>query len=150
MARDRRYGNVKNMVSDLVNDNGGPKEAAFKLQKSYSQMAAYMDESADTAHMSVANALILSGPHATSLAEFAAHRCGGSFLPGISSKLPAQELIAQSMIEQAEFFAQVVMHDLSKPLRKTDKARLLKEIDDAVRVLGQTRMKLSEAEEAGA
>ena len=135
------------MVADLIDQVGGAKEAAFILQKSYSQIAGYMDESAESAHMSVANALVLSGAQATALAEMAAARCGGFFIPGVASNMSPEELIAKSMIEQAQFFAEAMLHDLGMPLKRSDKARLLKEIDDAVRAFGQTRAKLSEAEE---
>ena len=122
-VKPRRYTSSKSVVArfyELV--DGGAEAVASVLRRSLSQVYGYADESAESAHLRLDQALALT--EATGVPVFAqafAVAAGGVFMPAEPSEESVAELMAREEAEHGQLIAHIMARlDRGDPLRLDD------------------------------
>ena len=132
----------KAAVRRLLDQAGGIKRAAARLgYRSDSQVYAFADPN-DPAEITFAQVAAVSGRDAPAGAEYLAQLCGGVFLPLPAPDSPIAALTAEAMREAGQAAADLV-EALGGGLTAEEAARVLPELDDAIRSFSQLRAKVA-------
>ena len=133
----------KAAICRLIEQVGGPKEAAVKLGLGLSQVYAVTDPS-DGAELSFARAAALTSPEATAAAEYLAMRAHGVFFPLPPGDSDLGLLTAEAIARHGEAAAELVR--ALKDGRITDEERraAVQDLDEAVRALVQLRVAVAQ------
>lgn len=131
-VKRREADTPKGAVSDLFDQVGGVKEVVVRLGIGKSQAYAYTDPQAPE-ELSVARAAALTTPGAPAMAEYFASRAGGVFcaLPQTAGECP-MTMSADSARESGEAVAKALEALTSKAVAPGGKAKVVKEIDEAI------------------
>lgn len=144
--KPRNVETPKGAVSELFDQVGGVKEVQVRLGIGKSMAYAYTDPEAHE-ELSVARAAALTTPAAPAMAEYFASRAGGVFvaLPGATGDCP-MALTADSMREHGEAVAIALETLTGKASAPAAKAKVRKEIDEAICALAALRGHFGEGE----
>jgi len=129
----------KSAIMRLIDQVGGPKEAAVKLGLGLSQVYAVTDPS-DSAELSFARAAALTSPEATAAAEYLALRAHGVFFPLPSGDTDIGLLTAESILRHGDAAAELVRAMKDGRITDDERADAVRVLDEAVRVLVQLRL----------
>lgn len=129
----------KAAIARLIDQVGGPKEAAVKLMLGLSQVYAVTDPS-DPAELSFARAAALTAPDAPAAAEYLAMRAHGVFVPIPSADSDVGLLTAESILSHGAAAAELVAALQDGRLTDAERAAAVRKLDDAMRVLVQLRV----------
>lgn len=143
----------KAAVVRLIEQAGGPKEAAVKLGLGLSQIYAVTDPS-DGAELSFARVAALTSPEATAAAEYLATRAHGVFFPLPPGDTDIGRLTADSIVQNGEAAGTLVRALQDGRLSAAERAEAIKELDEALHALVLLRVAVSaersDADTAGA
>lgn len=129
----------KAAIVRLIEQVGGPKEAAVKLGLGLSQVYAVTDPS-DGAELSFARAAALTSPEATAAAEYLALRAHGVFLPLPPGDTDIGQLTAESILTHGDAAAELVRALKDGILSDDERADAVRQLDEAVRALVHLRL----------
>lgn len=138
----REPGSTKAVVSALVDECGGAKEAAFLLGIGYSTVHGFTDPDCDQQiSFDRVRRLVMARGAASPVADLAA-LAGGVFMPIQPSAQPIAELSAKSIEEHGEMMAALIRFSADGALSRGEAALLLEELDQHLRAAVALRSKL--------
>jgi hypothetical protein len=144
--KPRASGSTKDVVTRLVDESGGLKEAAFRLERGVSVVAAYTDPD-HPQHINYDQVRRLTGPESTAAAEDLASLAGGVFLPLVGVECTFQQAIAASAIEQGELVAAVIQAQQDGRICALDRSVVSKAIEQVMRELARAHATLKQRAE---
>jgi hypothetical protein len=128
----------KAAIVRLIEQVGGPKEAAVKLGLGLSQVYAVTDPT-DQAELSFARVAALTAREATAAAEYLATRAGGAFLPMPAGDTDLGLLTAESILKHGDAAAELVRALKDGRLSDEERGDAVRALDEAIRALVHLR-----------
>lgn len=147
-TKQREHGTTKAVVSRLIDDAGGAKNAAFIVERAASQVYAYADPDVDAQiTLDMARRLaIASGSRA--LADDAAAMAGGVFMPIEVDEAEVTKLAAQRAHEHGRVTTQLFVSLADSKISPAEARDLMRRVDDELRALVGLRAHLAKIAEA--
>lgn len=142
-TKPREYGSTKDVISRLIDEGGGVKQAAFLLDRSLTQAYAYADP-ATPDQMSLDQARRLAAATgATAAARDFAALAGGIFMPLEPSADPLAELAAQSSEHTGGLMAALLRASADHKITAEEARGIITEADQLLRAVVALRAKLT-------
>ena len=129
-------------MTDLVDEAGGVKRAAFLIGRTESQTLAYTDPAGDSHINFDAVRRLVMATGATAPAEDLAALAGGHFQPGHVDEREFPELVALSAAEWGVFTSMVLRALADNTVDSLERETCLRGLDLVIRAMVSARSKL--------
>lgn len=138
----RPYGSTHAVVSDLLDEAGGVKKAAFLIGRTESQTLAYSDPAGDShINLDMVRRLVMA-TGATAPAEDLAALAGGYFQPGKVEEREFPELVALTSAEWGAFCGMVIRALTDNRIDALERETCLRAMDVVIKAMVSARSKL--------